>query len=69
MYYGRDNFICVGVYCLYVMEETTRESFPEDGTKAEQIKWFDAHGDIEGATAIAFCVDASPSYARKVLNE
>jgi len=51
------------------MAETTRESFPEDGTKAEQIKWFDTHGDIEGATAIAFCVDASPSYARKVLNE
>lgn len=45
-----------------------RESFPDDGTKAEQINWFDQHGDVQGATAIAFCVDASPSYTRKVLH-
>lgn len=47
-----------------------RESFPDDGTKAEQIKWFAVNDDdINGATAIAFVCDASPSYARKVLNE
>lgn len=47
-----------------------RESFPNDGTKADKIKWFDTHDDdINGATAIAFVCDASPSYARKVLNE
>lgn len=44
-----------------------RESFPSDGTKAEQIKWFDEKGDIQGTKAIAFCADASPSYVREVL--
>lgn len=44
-----------------------RDSFPDDGTKKEQIKWFDKHGDVAGAKAIAFCVDASPSYVREVL--
>jgi len=46
-----------------------RDSFPSDGTKAEQIKWFEKHGDVKGAKAIAFCVDASPSYTREVLGE
>lgn len=45
------------------------EDFPEGGTKAEQIKWFDQNDDdLNGAKAIAFCVGASPGYARKVLN-
>lgn len=44
-----------------------REIFPKDGTKADKIEWFDQHGDIQGAKAIAFCVDASPSYVREVL--
>jgi hypothetical protein len=45
-----------------------RDSFPENGSKKEQIKWFDKHGDIQGAKAIAFCCDASAGYVREVLN-
>jgi len=47
-----------------------KPEFPSNGTKAEQIKWFDQYeDDLNGAKAIAFCCDASASYARKVLNE
>jgi len=46
-----------------------RDSLPEDGTKKQQIEWFDKNDDdVQGAKAIAFCVDASPSYVREVLN-
>jgi len=45
-----------------------RESFPENGSKKEQIQWFDEKGDIQGYQAIAFCVGANKSYVRKVLN-
>lgn len=47
-----------------------QQTFPENGTKAEQIKWFDQNDDdLNEAKAIAFCVGASPSYAQKVLSE
>ena len=45
------------------------ETFPENGTKAEQAQWFDENDDtVNGAKAIAFIIDASPSYVRKVLS-
>jgi len=49
------------------MEEA---NFPENGTKAEQAKFMAANSDFgQSATAIAFCIDASPDYVREVLNE
>lgn len=63
------------MYCMQSIKwvgairvDMKRDSFPEDGSKKEQIKWFDKHGDVQGPKAIAFCVGASASYVREVLN-
>ena len=50
------------------MEQQT--DFPSNGTKAEQAKWMYANEEnLRDAHSIAFVIDASPNYVRKVLNE
>jgi len=46
----------------------TTQDFPKEGSKKEQIKWFNENEDMTSPKAIAFCVGASARYVREVLN-